>query len=63
VLHRPLGRIPASEKAALGAAAVVRRYGRALVPFRSRPDPLTDTYLDDPSVRSRLAGGPGAVRS
>ena len=62
VLRGPLARMPAAEKAALAASAVARRYGRALNPFRGRPQPLTDTYLGDPAVRSRLSpsGAPGA---
>jgi hypothetical protein len=55
VLRRPLAEFPTSEKATLAAAAVARRYGRAVNPFRPRPQPLTDTYLGDPSVRARLA--------
>jgi hypothetical protein len=54
VLRRPLAEVPTSEKATLAAAAIGRRYGRAVNPFRSRPQPLTDTYLADPSVRARL---------
>ena len=54
VLGRPLAEVPTSEKATLAAAAIARRYGRAVNPFRSRPQPLTDTYLADPSVRARL---------
>jgi hypothetical protein len=54
VLRRPLAEVPTSEKATLAAMAIGRRYGRAVNPFRSRPQPLTDTYLADPSVRARL---------
>lgn len=54
VLKRPLGRISAGERAGMMASSVARRYGRALNPFRPRPEPLTDTYLGDPSLRSRL---------
>lgn len=54
VLRRPLAEVPTSEKATLAAVAIGRRYGRAVNPFRSRPQPLTDTYLADPSVRARL---------
>jgi hypothetical protein len=55
LLERPLARISASEKAGLAVASVGRRYGRALNPFRPKPVPLTETYLEDPAVRSRLA--------
>ena len=54
VLRRPLVSITAAEKARLSAAAVARRYGRALNPFRSKPEPLTETYLRDPEIRARL---------
>jgi hypothetical protein len=43
-------------------SAVARRYGRALNPFRSKPDPLTETYLRDPTVRRRLADAAARVR-
>jgi hypothetical protein len=59
-LRRPLDAIPAGEKARLAAAAVARRYGRALNPLRPKPPPLTDTYLRDPAVRARL-GAPSAT--
>jgi hypothetical protein len=55
LLDRPLAGISAAEKAGLAVASVGRRYGRALNPFRARPVPLTETYLGDPAVRSRLA--------
>ncbi len=57
VLDRPLRSIPAGERARLVAGSVARRYGRALNPFRSRPQPLTETYLRDPVVRERLRAG------
>jgi hypothetical protein len=62
VLRRPLDRIRASERAAMMTSAVARRYGRALNPFRSKPDPLTETYLRDPTVRRRLADAAARVR-
>lgn len=55
VLGKPLSSIPAAERGAMMAGSVARRYGRALNPFRSKPDPLTVTYLRDPTLRSRLA--------
>jgi hypothetical protein len=55
MLRRPLAAIPATERAGLMVAAVGRRYGRALNPFRPRARPLTVTYLGDPAVRARLA--------
>ena len=55
LLDRPLAGISAAEKAGLAVASVGRRYGRALNPFRTKPVPLTETYLGDPAVRSRLA--------
>jgi hypothetical protein len=54
VMRRPMARIPVGERAAMMASSVARRYGRALVPFRRKPDPLTETYLRDPGLRSRL---------
>jgi hypothetical protein len=54
VVRRPLGELPVTRKVGLATSALVRRYGRGLVPFRSRPTPLTDTYLRDPAVRERL---------
>jgi hypothetical protein len=42
------------------AGSVARRDGRALNPFRSRPAPLTDTYLRDPELRARLEGSAAA---
>ncbi len=54
VLRRPLASIPAAEKARLSAAALARRYGRSLNPFRAKPEPLTETYLRDPEIRARL---------
>jgi hypothetical protein len=62
VLRRPLASIPAGERAQLMAAAVARRYGRALNPFRRRPEPLTETYLRDPTVRRRLDDAAARVR-
>jgi hypothetical protein len=62
VLRRPLASIPAGERAQLMAAAVARRYGRALNPFRRRPEPLTETYLRDPTVRRRLDDAVARVR-
>jgi hypothetical protein len=56
VLRRPLASIPAGERAGMMAAALARRYGRALNPFRAKPEPLTDTYLRDHTLHSRLAG-------
>jgi hypothetical protein len=55
VLRKPLSSVPAGERAAVMAGSVARRYGRTLNPFRSKPDPLTETYLRDPTLRSRLA--------
>jgi hypothetical protein len=55
LLDRSLARISSAEKAGLAVASVGRRYGRALNPFRTKPVPLTETYLGDPAVRSRLA--------
>ena len=55
VLRRQLTEIPTGEKVMLTAGALARRYGRALNPFRPKPEPLTETYLRDPAVRSRLA--------
>jgi hypothetical protein len=62
VLRRPLAGFPAGERAVMMASAVARRYGRALNPFRSKPDPLTETYLRDPTVRRRLADAAARVR-
>ncbi|MGH2723383.1 MAG: ferritin-like domain-containing protein [Actinomycetota bacterium] len=59
-LRRPLAEIPAGERARLAAAALGRRYGRALNPFRPKPPPLTDTYLRDPAVRARLGPSPAS---
>jgi hypothetical protein len=56
VLRRPLASIPAGERAGMMAASLARRYGRALNPFRAKPEPLTETYLRDQTLRSRLAG-------
>jgi hypothetical protein len=56
LLDGPLSRLTSAQKAAIAAASVGRRYGRALNPFRAKPVPLTETYLADPSVRSRLGG-------
>ena len=55
VLRRPVARISAGERAAMMASSVARRYGRALNPFRPKPEPLTETYLRDPTLRARLA--------
>jgi hypothetical protein len=55
LLDRPLAGISSADKAGLAVASVGRRYGRALNPFRTKPVPLTETYLGDPAVRSRLA--------
>jgi hypothetical protein len=55
MLRRPLATMPAGERAGLMVVAVGRRYGRAVNPFRPKPRPLTDTYLDDSAVRARLA--------
>jgi hypothetical protein len=62
VLRRPLAGFPTGERAAMMTAAVARRYGRTLNPFRSKPDPLTETYLRDPTVRRRLADAAARVR-
>ena len=62
VLRRPLDRVAASERAAMMTSAVAKRYGRALNPFRAKPDPLTETYLRDPTVRRRLADAAARVR-
>lgn len=59
VLPGSLDRIPADRRVGMMASSVARRYGRALNPLRSRPVPLTDTYLRDPALRSRLSAGPG----
>jgi hypothetical protein len=58
VLRGPLDRIPSGRRAAMMGSSVARRYGRGLNPFRRKPVPLTDTYLRDPSLRSRLTAGP-----
>jgi hypothetical protein len=62
ILRRPLASFPASERAAMMASAVARRYGRALNPFRPKPVPLTETYLRDPTVRRRLSDAAARVR-
>jgi hypothetical protein len=62
ILRRSLAGFPAGERAAMMTSAVARRYGRALNPFRSKPDPLTETYLRDPTVRRRLADAAARVR-
>jgi hypothetical protein len=62
VLTRPLAGVSATEKAAMAASSVARRYGRALNPFRPRPQPLTDTYLADPAVRARLTRATADLR-
>jgi hypothetical protein len=65
LLDGALADIPAGRKASLAAAAVARRYGRALNPLKPRPVPLTEKYLADPAVRSRLArpGSSGSLRT
>lgn len=55
VLRGEVAAIPAGQRAAMMASSVARRYGRALNPFRSKPQPLTETYLRDPTLRGRLA--------
>jgi hypothetical protein len=55
VMRGRVARIPPAERGRLMASSLARRYGRALNPFRSRPDPLTETYLRDPTLRTRLA--------
>jgi hypothetical protein len=55
VLRGRVRSIPTGERAAMMASSVARRYGRALNPFRSKPEPLTETYLRDPTLRARLA--------
>ena len=55
VLRGRVAAIPTGERAAMMASSVARRYGRALNPFRSKPEPLTETYLHDPTLRARLA--------
>jgi hypothetical protein len=62
VLRRSLATIPARDRGAMMAAAVARRYGRALNPLRRRPEPLTETYLRDPTVRRRLSDAAARVR-
>jgi hypothetical protein len=62
VLRLPLASIPAAERAQMMAASVARRYGRGLNPFRRRPEPLTETYLRDPTVRRRLDDAAARVR-
>lgn len=52
VMRRPAARIPIGERAGMMASSLVRRYGRALVPFRDKPEPLTETYLADTTLRS-----------
>jgi hypothetical protein len=54
-VHGSVADIPAGERAAMMASSVARRYGRALNPFRAKPEPLTETYLRDPTLRARLA--------
>ncbi|MDQ4006058.1 MAG: ferritin-like domain-containing protein [Actinomycetota bacterium] len=56
VVRRPVARIPFGERAGMMASSVARRYARPLNPFRSKPEPLTETYLTDATVRTRLAG-------
>lgn len=55
VVRRSVATIPAGERAAMMASSIARRYGRALNPFRRKPEPLTETYLRDPTLRARLA--------
>jgi hypothetical protein len=55
VLRGRVADIPAGERATMMAASLARRYGRALNPFRGKPEPLTETYLRDPALRARLA--------
>lgn len=55
VVRRPVATISAGERGAMMASSVARRYGRALNPFRRKPEPLTETYLRDPTLRARLA--------
>ena len=55
VVRRPVGEIPLGERAGMMTSSVARRYGRALNPFRSKPEPLTETYLTDATLRARLA--------
>jgi hypothetical protein len=55
VLRGTMARIPPADRGRLMASSLARRYGRALNPFRSKPDPLTETYLRDPTLRARLA--------
>ena len=55
VLRGSVASIPPAERAAMMAGSLARRYGRALNPFRSKPPPLTETYLRDPTLRARLA--------
>jgi hypothetical protein len=62
VLRRALEAIPVGERASMMAGSVARRYGRALNPFRAKPEPLTETYLTDPTLRSRLAPPRAGVR-
>jgi hypothetical protein len=62
MLGRTLAGIPTGERTAMMVSAVARRYGRALNPLRRKPDPLTETYLRDPTVRRRLSDAAARVR-
>jgi hypothetical protein len=62
VLRRPLATVSSGDRAAMMTVAVARRYGRALNPLRRKPDPLTETYLRDPTVRRRLSDAAARVR-
>jgi hypothetical protein len=62
VIGRPLSSISPAERTGLMVSSVARRYGRALNPFRGKPDPLTETYLHDPTVRRRLSDAAARVR-
>jgi hypothetical protein len=55
VVRRPVAEVPLRERASMMAGSVARRYGRGLNPFRSKPEPLTEHYLSDPTLRARLA--------
>jgi hypothetical protein len=62
VLGHPLSSIRTGDRAAMMASGIARRYGRALNPFRSKPEPLTETYLRDPTVHRRLSDAAARVR-
>ncbi|MGH2711205.1 MAG: ferritin-like domain-containing protein [Actinomycetota bacterium] len=55
VLRGRVASISKGERAAMMAGSLARRYGRVLNPFRNKPEPLTETYLRDPTLRARLA--------